>query len=72
MMVPKLEVESVHALHLEGHCAHLSENLKVNECTKSCYISRHTGVNLTLRDKHRLSCLRTRCYEERKRSKEKK
>jgi hypothetical protein len=27
MMVPKLELESVHALHIEGHCAHLSEKL---------------------------------------------
>lgn len=71
-MVPKLEVESVHALHLEGRCAHLCEKLTVYKCTKSCCISRHIGVNFSPGDKHRLSCLRTRCYEERKGSKEKK
>lgn len=52
-MEAKLEVESVHASHIEGHCDHLSENLKMNECTTLRYLSRHIGVNFSLRDKHR-------------------
>lgn len=38
MMVTKLGVKSVQALHLEGHCDNLSENLKVNKYPKLCYI----------------------------------
>lgn len=72
MFVPKLEVKSVHALNLEGHCAHLSENLKLKKCTKLCYISPHLRIHFCLRDKHRLSCLQTRSYAERKGSTDKK
>jgi hypothetical protein len=59
-MVPKLDVESVRASHLEGQRAHLFGNLKVSKCTKSCYISRHIAVNFSVRDKTQIKLLTNR------------